>query len=264
MMIFGQPMMHPSPMNDATANRLNQVNLEFYRSFAPSFSETRHHAWSGWMRLKPELPHTHPLTVLDAGCGNGRFLEFLYTVLPGMPIAFTGLDACEELLATARERCAALPPAHWEAVDLFQDDGLAGWAPQRQFSLVTAFGLFHHIPGAARRAGFLSHLFDRVRPGGLLVITLWRFQQLPRFQSRIVPWEQFNSQAHPPIDLTQLERNDFILGWQGAPNAFRYCHSFDDQERNTLLHASGLTPCLTFRADGKSDDLNEYMLFRKC
>lgn len=62
-------------VNTITIQRLNAINREFYRVTAREFDQTRGAAWPGWERL---LPYLHPpLSVLDVGCGNGRFGLFL-------------------------------------------------------------------------------------------------------------------------------------------------------------------------------------------
>jgi 2-polyprenyl-3-methyl-5-hydroxy-6-metoxy-1,4-benzoquinol methylase len=62
-------------VNDATRERLNTINREFYRVTAHDFDETRGQPWPGWKRVLPYLKL--PLSVLDVGCGNGRFGVFL-------------------------------------------------------------------------------------------------------------------------------------------------------------------------------------------
>jgi SAM-dependent methyltransferase len=250
-------------MNDPTANRLNQINLRFYEWSATSFSETRNHAWSGWFNLIGQIPLLDPLRVLDIGCGNGRFLGFLHSALGDRVVHYTGVDASETLLEEAGRQFADIGGARWERVDLFEEPGLEAWAPGQVFDLVVAFGVFHHIPGSLRRARLLNHLHRRLSPGGLLVITLWRFHEKARFENRILDWETFNTKSDRPLDLDQLERNDFLLGWKNDPEAVRYCHAFDDQERDALIQQCGILPFHTFRADGKSGDLNEYLLFRE-
>lgn len=63
-------------MNTQTIQRLNAINREFYQITAHEFDQTRGTAWPGWERLLPYL--RPPLTVLDVGCGNGRFGLFLH------------------------------------------------------------------------------------------------------------------------------------------------------------------------------------------
>ena len=62
-------------VDDATFRYLNDLNRRFYETVAIDFDATRQQAWAGWERL---LPYLHaPLSILDIGCGNGRFGAFL-------------------------------------------------------------------------------------------------------------------------------------------------------------------------------------------
>mgnify|MGYP000004235310 CR=1 FL=1 len=84
-------------MDDATIAQLNALNRDFYRVAGEDFDRTRGKPWPGWARLLPYLrldtvPDSHEgfqsntptgatLSVLDVGCGNGRFGAFLIEAL---------------------------------------------------------------------------------------------------------------------------------------------------------------------------------------
>src|SRR5437773_46351 len=67
------------PVDQVTIQRLNEINRAFYNRVAQDFDETRQQAWPGWDTLLSYLnaPLNAPLSVLDVGCGNGRFGLFL-------------------------------------------------------------------------------------------------------------------------------------------------------------------------------------------
>src|SRR5690349_758474 len=87
-------------MDEATIRRLNQINREFYRITADSFDQSRQHAWAGWEQLLEYLKP--PLSVLDVGCGNGRFGLFLAEALSG-DILYLGVDSSPILLERAKQ-----------------------------------------------------------------------------------------------------------------------------------------------------------------
>ena len=62
-----------------------------------------------------------------------------------------------------------------------------------------------------------------------------------------------------------LGTGDYLLGWQGSPGAWRYCHSFDDAEVDELLSDLGgvARPVARFASDGRSGDLNAYVVLRR-
>ena len=234
-------------MNQETIERLNQINREFYRAAAKEFDASRQAPWPGWERLLNTIGS--PIaSVLDLGCGNGRFGLFLAASQP-QPFRYIGIDSSPDLLARARRRLAG------RAVDatLIERDivreALPGWSAQ----LVALFGLVHHLPGEARRRRLLASAADCVSAGGYLAFACWRFYEQDRFQRRIVPWDE---------DV-KVEKHDYLLDWRGGARALRYCHYVDDDEHARLINATGLTVIADYRADGAAGNLNRYTILQK-
>jgi tRNA (uracil-5-)-methyltransferase TRM9 len=231
-------------MNDATVKRLNQINREFYQITAASFDETRSEPWPGWDMLLPYLKT--PLSVLDVGCGNGRFGLFLAKKLESPP-KYHGIDNNPTLLERARAALCHLD-ARLETRDVITDPPDEG-----AYDLVAVFGVLHHVPGREQRCAFVQTLAQRVAPGGLLALAAWCFYEYERFRTRIVPW---------PEDL-DIEPHDYLLDWRRGERALRYCHYVDETEHADLIAASGLTAIKTYRADGRTNDINRYSLLRR-
>lgn len=113
-------------MDQQTARTLAQLNSEFYRTVANSFSATRQAPWHGWITLADILqeaawPATSEVDypsltgalsdqtiVLDAACGNLRFESFLQSRFPRTCFEFHALDNCDSLLPQADRRVASL------------------------------------------------------------------------------------------------------------------------------------------------------------
>lgn len=231
-------------MNQATINRLNDINREFYRITAESFDDSRSHAWPGWQALLPYL--TPPLSVLDVGCGNGRFGLFLAEAL-STKLTYYGIDSNPTLLARARASLAGLA-AQVEQRDVIEQPPETG-----EYDLVALFGVLHHVPGNDERRAFMQSLAQRVAPGGYLAFAAWRFYEYARFRDRIVPW---------PDDIT-VEPGDYLLDWRRGERALRYCHFVDDAEHAALIAATGLSEVLSYRADGRTNDANRYSLLKR-
>ncbi len=237
-------------MDDQTVKRLNELNREFYRVTATHFDESRRDAWLGWEVLLPYLksePARAPFSVLDVGCGNGRFGLFLAESL-GADIHYHGIDNNPVLL----ERAGQVLASTGMVVQLEESDIVQNPPDGGAYNLVVLFGVLHHIPGNHQRQVFMRTMADRVTAGGLLVFACWRFYEYERFRKRIVPW---------PADF-HVEPGDFLLDWRRGAEAVRYCHYVDDAEHTALVVATGFTEIATYRADGDTNDLNRYSVLR--
>lgn len=230
-------------MDEQTIRWLNAINRNFYETVADDFDATRGEPWLGWERLLPLLGT--PLSVLDVGCGNGRFGVFLEAHL-GKDFRYHGMDNNPMLLDRAHKALASID-AQLEERDIVDQPPETG-----AYNLVALFGVLHHIPGTERRLALVKTLSERVAPHGLLVFTCWRFYEYPRFQERIVPIPE----------ALNAEPGDYLLDWRRGSQALRYCHYVDDEELKRLIDSSGLRPILQYRADGHSGDMNLYVVLK--
>jgi tRNA (uracil-5-)-methyltransferase TRM9 len=231
-------------MDQASIHRLNHINKRFYDTTATDFDMLRRGAWPGWKRLLPYL--ASPLSVLDVGCGNGRFALFLSSHVS--QFTYFGLDNNKPLLDRARETLKHLN-IHLEPHDIVENPSLKH-PDIGQFDLVTLFGVLHHVPGANNRIALMQTLSQLVKPTGLLAFACWRFAEYERYTSRFTEW---------PDDVTR-ESHDYLFDWRRGTPALRYCHYVDDAEHAQLVAATGLIELERFRADGETGDVNCYSI----
>lgn len=254
-------------MKTETMMALDRINRRFYAESGDDFSATRQTAWPAWERvldsyLGSRPGHHAPHSILDVGCGNGRFTAVLESTIEA-DWHWLGIDASLVLAHAARHRTAAAAP-HRTRVAVADVVGSRTVidAGRAQFDLVVAFGLLHHIPSWERRRSLLLELADLTAPGGMLAVSFWQFGSEPRFEARFLPWAASNEGASRGIDQNDLEPGDHLLRW-GDGGAVRYCHHVDRVEASELTSATGLRRLETFRGDGASGLLNLYHLMQK-
>ncbi len=243
---------------------LDQLNQEFYQENAVSFDRSRQYSWPGWQKLLPKIKSPakkdQTISVLDAGCGNARFAQFLHE--HQIKFTYLGIDSSPMLLAKARKNLNNLDIKFklqaLNIVKLLLEEQLAAQFSQK-FDFIVAFGILHHIPSFKLRQKFIKLLGRQLKtPQSLLAITAWQFAAYARFNSKKIPVQQF------AFDSNKLERNDFILGWQKQNKTARYCHFVDEKEVKELKNnLSCLNLNSDFLADGKNNKLNRYLVWQK-
>lgn len=229
-------------MDDATARALVALNRAFYRQMAAPFADSRAAPSPGFARLLPFLPVAQP-TVLDVGCGEGRFGRFLRT--HDRLGAYTGVDFSSDLLEAAR----AHDLGACVEVDLLAPGCLAGFG---RFDVVACLATLHHIPGAARRARLLAEMAGCLAPGGRLLVSTWQFLDSPRQRRKLADWGTIG------LDPTAVEPGDHLLTWQRGGTALRYVAHIDAAALERLAAAAGLRVVARFRSDGREGDLALY------
>ena len=248
-------------MNREIINTLNHLNATFYHENSESFDRTRKSAWPGWERVVKELKSNDDLDVfrlLDVACGNMRFEKYLLECLPDIKLQAICVDSCDEL-AISIDGC------EYRNCDIVCN--LASGTPldsfwDHNYDMVVSFGFFHHIPSAQLRLRLLEELVAATKPNGLVAISLWRFADDEKTRAKA---ERTTAEARAALSLAELEDGDYLLGWNDVPGAYRYCHSFSDSEIESLIAgvASNARLADRFKADGRSGDSNEYLVFRR-
>ena len=197
-----------------------------------------------------------PVSVLDVACGNMRFKSFLDEMLDSA-FAYHGVDSCPALAPEALR-------ASFQELDLIDELANGTLMSSLQASpcdLTACFGFMHHVPSHALRASLMRALVDLAAEGGTIAVSFWQFALDATHREKA---REATQQAMRSIDV-ELEEGDYLLGWQGKPGAFRYCHSFTDGEVAQIVEACDGTVQLIdrFKADGKTGRMNAYVVLRK-
>jgi SAM-dependent methyltransferase len=116
----------------------------------------------GVLELRPEH------VVVDAGCGTGRHLRELLS----RSARVIGLDHSGEMLAIARER---VPPEDRDRVELLEADLRSLPLDDASADRVLCFETLQHVPTAEFRLEAVRELFRVLKPGGVFVISAYRW-----------------------------------------------------------------------------------------
>jgi SAM-dependent methyltransferase len=244
-------------MNDVVQAQLLELNRSFYQTVGAEFDRTRQGLPAGMVELAARLGRLfsqRPISVLDVGCGNGRFARALAQA--GISCTYTGVDADAALLGFAHEQTVGLfdPQPEFRLCDLAAPDWPGRVADRAPWTAVVCLAVLHHFPGRALRQRLVADLARLLAPGGVLALSTWQFLAADRFVDKLVPWAAIG------LTAADVEPGDVLLPWnQGAP-AIRYVHQVDLAEVENLASAAHLRVVDSFRADGKEGDLNLYVL----
>lgn len=256
---------------EVLALRLCALTGEFYRANAESFSQTRQSPWQGWVRLLEVMDaraaERELLRVLDVACGNLRFERYLADTLPSRMLSGYAVDNCDPLVeAGERSEFGPLSRIAFQNLDVIERlSGGRLWesleAPDASRDLAVSFGFMHHVPLECWRAELLRTLIAKVRPGGFVAVSFWRFLNSDKLARKA---QETTIRARAELVIPELPPNDYLLGWQDTQGLYRYCHHFDELEIERLLAAVADSAELVsrFEADGKTGNLNEYVVLR--
>lgn len=231
------------------------LTSSFYREQAASFSATRRDAWPGWVRLLELLPpHPSSLSVVDVACGNQRLKRFLEERLPHTRLSYVGVDNCRSLVGDG-------PLVEADVARTLLERPVHLGLPAADMAV--SFGFMHHLPTHAARERLLLSLVELVGPGGLVAVSLWRFMDDDSLATKA---RATTAQGLDALGLSRdgLGANDYLLGWQGKPDTYRFCHYVDDEEMRDLASALPMARLVdVFTADGRGGGLNTYLVLRR-
>lgn len=216
------------------------------------------------LRAKVGTASDRPFRVLDLACGNMRFERYAAQRLAGVPLACFAVDNCAPLVdEAAADELPQVAFQNLNVIDALASGGLAEAldAPADSCDLAVSFGFMHHVPLERWRVALLRALTSRVRSGGHVAVSFWRFLNSDKLAKKA---QETTARAQAELGIPALPPNDFLLGWQGTRGLYRYCHHFDNAEIDRLLAAvaDAAAPVARFAADGKTGNLNEYVVLR--
>ncbi len=235
-------------MNSVTAQRLIELNREFYSRFGDSFSATRQRLQPGVNKIL-ETIHVDD-SVLDLGCGNGHFLHEL--IRRGHRAPLLGVDFSLPLLRNAESTLGV----EFREADLTQlsvtSDQLSVTG---HWSLITAFATLHHIPSTEIRLDILRTVKKLLQPGGKFILSNWQFLNSEKLKARIQPWSRVG------LADSDVDEGDYLLDWRSGGEGLRYAHQFSAEELLGLCKQAEMSLSESFLSDGENGRLGLYQVW---
>lgn len=206
-------------MQKEYAEYLLRKTKEDYNLIAEDFSKTRENPWEEFKFLfNDHLARGEK--VLDLGCGNGRYFEFL----KNKNVSYIGLDASEKLIKLAKKRFPQTKFLVGNALNLpFPDD---------YFDRIYGIAVFHQIPSLGLRLKFLEEAKRVLKQKGLLILTVWKAHQ-KRQILLILKYTILKL-----IGSTKLDFKDVFEPW--GDKTERYYHYFSKRELKKLIDKTEL------------------------
>jgi len=237
-------------MNSATAQKIIELNREFYTRFGAEFSSTRQRLQPGVKRVLDSLRGDE--AILDIGCGNGELAREL--TRRDHHGAYLGVDFSLPLLSAAAHPHSF--PVNFIQADLTSTQ----WAlkvEDLKFNVIFAFAVLHHIPSADMRLDILRTVRGLLKEDGKFVLSNWQFLNSAKLKSRIQSWDKAG------INESDLDENDYLLDWRSGGNGLRYAHHFSGEELSALAGQTGMRVAASFLSDGEGGNLGLYQIWER-
>lgn len=215
-----------------------------YTTHAEEFSKTRQSPWTGWIN---SLEYIHnigkSISILDIGCGNGRFLEFLKDNNFDS-IKYLGIDNSNILLNIAKNKFKDIKNIEFLNIDILNND----WNNQilDKFKLIVGFGITHHLETENSRNEFFKNIDNLSEDNTIIVLTFWQFTKLKTLMNNSI----------------LISENLYELSF-GKNNAKRICYDWNFEEIDNNISKYNWKIVAKYHSDGRNNELNMYYILKK-
>lgn len=145
-----------------------------YDNFAPTFSNSRKNLfWPEIEYIIKDLQKFGYRTVLDIGCGNGRFLgekEKLWYTFD----RYLGIDSSWWMIFEAQK---LHPNREFAAIPMQDIDTISWW-----FDALIFLASFHHLESRKERIQVLKNAKKLLNPNGRIYMTNWNLQGQVKYE----------------------------------------------------------------------------------
>ncbi len=152
-----------------------------YDAFATTFSNSRKNLhWPELEYIIADMKQRGCISVLDVGCGNGRFIEQI-TNYELRITNYLGIDSSEGMIREARK----LHPDHHFEVIWMQELWNSSQFPvlSSQFNCLLFLASFHHLTTRQERIQVLQESKKLLTPNGCIYMTNWNLRDQERYEA---------------------------------------------------------------------------------
>ncbi len=198
-------------MKKEDAKRMMEKLKEDYDLMSFSFAKTRDRLWPEMKFLFDRAREGED--VLDIGCGNGRFSQYLERV------NYTGVDFSRKMIEEAQAR--------FPEKNFLDGDILSLPFKENSFDKVYCIAVIHQIPSFEYRLQAMQEIERVLKPGGIIFATAWNIWKRNKiFCIKKMVSNFFFSRSLGPRDII-LKRD-------------RYYYVFRKKELSHLAEKAGL------------------------
>ncbi len=201
-------------MWNSTAKKLLKKVSKDYEKISEEFDKTRNLPWEEFEEFLRVIKNNQSL--LDLGCGNGRFYEF---IKDKRKVNYLGLDNSKSLLVKAKKE-------HPEAK--FIKGNLLNIPSKKKFDVIVSIASFHHIPSKKLRKKVLIEIQKKLKKNGIFILSVWNLFQ-PKYKKYV--WK---SRIKSILSLKKYDFRDTFIPW-GKTGIKRYYFAFKQNELRKLL-----------------------------
>lgn len=186
-----------------------------YDNFATTFSNSRkNHPWPELDAIIDDMRKQGYTSVLDIGCGNGRFLEEIQS--SGFKVQeYLGIDSSKWMIAEARKLHPDFQFEVCSMESLFSHPAI----PLSRYPAILFLASFHHLETRVSRIETLKQAKELLAPNGRIYMTNWNLLEQEKYRES----HQWNGDY------------DIKIG-----EFSRYYHGFTVEELAELFEEAGL------------------------
>ncbi|MCF7795484.1 class I SAM-dependent methyltransferase [Patescibacteria group bacterium] len=109
------------------------------------------------------------LRILDAGCGNGRIIEYLNSL--GIEYDYLGIDNSKHQIESARNNYKNKPNVKFEFGNILDIKN------KEEFDAIFCIAVFHHMPSQETREKVENEFYRVLKKDGYIFMTNWNLFQ---------------------------------------------------------------------------------------